>query len=213
MDGYHIAELERLLANIIRLGTVAELDEHAARVTVDVGGLVTDWLPWLTARAGATRTWSAPRPGEQVVVLSPYGDLSQAVALPAVYQDAHPAPTDSRDIERTVYPDGSSVDYDSRAGTLTVNVVGSGRVIVNCQSAAINAAREVTLNTPKTTCTGALTVQGHLTWKAGMTGVGAAAIAGNVAISGGLSNNGTDVGAGHRHGGVEQGKEKSGPPA
>ena len=87
MDGYHIAELDRLLANIIRLGTVAELDEHAARVTVDVGGLITDWLPWLTARAGATRTWSAPRPGEQVVVLSPYGDLSQAVALPAVYQD------------------------------------------------------------------------------------------------------------------------------
>ena len=52
MDGYHIAELERLLANIIRLGTVAELDEHAARVTVDVGGLITDWLPWLTAHAG-----------------------------------------------------------------------------------------------------------------------------------------------------------------
>ena len=44
-----------------------------------------------------------------------------------------------------------------------------------------------------------------------MTGSGDAAIAGNMAVSGGLSNNGTNVGASHRHSGVEQGKDTSGP--
>lgn len=211
MNAYALAEIERLLANLIRVGTVAALDAAAARVTVDVGGLTTDWLPWITGRAGETRTWSAPRPGEQVLVLAPYGDLAQAIVLPALYQDARPAPAASQDIERITYPDGSTVDYDSAQGQLTVTVAAAGRVIVNCQTATINAADSVTLATPQTICTGALTVQGPLTWLAGMTGSGDAAVAGNVAVAGGLSNNGTNVGAGHRHSGVEQGKDTSGP--
>lgn len=144
-------------------------------------------------------------------MLAPYGDLAQAVVLPALYQDARPAPAASQDIERITYPDGSTVDYDSAQGQLTVTVAAAGRVIVNCQTATINAADSVTLATPQTTCTGALTVQGPLTWLAGMTGSGDAAVAGNVAVAGGLSNNGTNVGAGHRHSGVEQGKDTSGP--
>lgn len=51
MNAYALAETERLLANLIRVGTVAALDAAAARVTVDVGGLTTDWLPWITGRA------------------------------------------------------------------------------------------------------------------------------------------------------------------
>lgn len=91
-------------------------------------------------------------------------------------------------------------------------MAAAGRVIVNCQTATINAADSVTLATPQTTCTGALTVQGLLTWQAGMIGTGDAAIAGNVAVASGLSNNGVNVGVGHRHGGVEQGDKVSGPP-
>ena len=56
-------------------------------------------------------------------------------------------------------------------------------------------------------------MQGLLTWQAGMIGTGDAAIAGNVAVAGGLSNNGTNVGACHRHSGVEQGKDTTSGPA
>lgn len=218
MDGFVLAEVERSLANLVRIGTVAELDEAQARVTVDLGGLVTDWLPWLTARAGATRTWSAPRPGEQVLVLAPFGDLAQAVVLPAIYQDAHPAPVVSRDREHVVFPDGSSVDYDSAAHVLTVTA-GGGQVIVNCDQATINtgqatinAAQAVTLNTPQTTCTGALTVEGPFAYQAGMTGAGASSIAGDLAVAGGLANKGVNVGAGHVHSGVEPGEKLTGGP-
>lgn len=211
MDAYALAETDRLLANMIRVGTVAALDVAAARVTVDIGGVTTDWLPWLTARAGDTRTWSAPRPGEQVLLLAPYGDLGQAVALPAIYRDTHPAPQKNEAVEAVHFPDGASVTYDSGGHVLTVNA-GSARVIVNCQQASINASGSVTLNTPATTCTGTLTVQGHLTYNAGMTGTGTAAIAGDLAVSGGLTNKGVSVGAGHRHTGVEPGEKMSGPP-
>lgn len=211
MNDWMFSEIDRLSANLIRVGRIAQLDEAAARVTVDLGDLVTDWLPWLTARAGATRTWSAPSPGEQVLVLSPYGDLAQAVVLPAIYQDEHPAPAATQNVEHVVFPDGSTVGYNSASHTLTVTV-GGGTVIVNCNEARINAAGSVTLDTPATTCTGALTVQGLLTYQAGMSGTGDTAIAGSLSVAGGMSNNGTDVGAGHRHSGIEPGEKTSGPP-
>lgn len=210
MDGFALAEVERTLANLVRVGTVAQLNVAEARVTVDLGGLVTDWLPWLTARAGATRTWSAPRPGEQVLVLAPFGDLAQAVVLPAIYQDAYPAPAASQAREHVVFPDGSSVDYDSAQHQLTVTA-GSGRVVVHCGQATINAG-QVTLNAAQTTCTGALTVQGPFAYQAGMTGSGSSSIAGDLAVAGGLANKGVNVGAGHVHSGVEKGEKTSGPP-
>lgn len=203
-DAWAQSETERILANMIRVGAVSQLDEASARVKVSVGGLSTDWLPWVTARAGATRTWSAPRPGEQVIVLAPYGDPAQAVVLPAIYQDAYPAPASTKDSDRTVYPDGTSVDYNSASNTLNITVAGSSKVIINCKEATINADTSVTLNTPQTTCKGKLTVEGLLTYLAGMqgsTGSGASAtITGNVAFSGGsLTHNGKNVGSTHTH--------------
>lgn len=203
-DAWAQSETERILANMIRVGAVSQLDEANARVKVSVGGLSTDWLPWVTARAGATRTWSAPRPGEQVIVLAPYGDPAQAVVLPAIYQDAYPAPASTKDSDRTVYPDGTSVDYNSASNTLNITVAGSSKVIINCKEATINADTSVTLNTPQTTCKGKLTVEGLLTYLAGMqgsTGSGASAtITGNVAFSGGsLTHNGKNVGSTHTH--------------
>ncbi len=203
-DAWAQSETERILANMIRLGSVSALDEANARVRVKVGGLTTDWLPWVTARASATRTWSAPRVGEQVVVLAPYGDPAQAVVLPAIYQDTYPAPANTKDAERVVFPDGSTVDYNSATNTLQIDVAGAAKVIVNCKEATVNAATSVTLNTPETHCTGNMTVDGLLTYKGGMngsTGSGAAAtITGNVNFVGGsLTHNSKNIGSTHTH--------------
>lgn len=229
---FALSENERLLSNLIRVGTISELDQANARVTVKIGALTTDWLPWITARAGATRTWSAPRAGEQVLVLSPYGDPAQGLVLPAIYQDAHPAPATSQDLERVTFPDGSQVTYDSAGNTLTVDVAGAGNVVVNCKHATVNAADDATINTnvaalhaststtidsPTTTVTGQLIVQGLLTYMAGLVGQGAgggagAVITGNVAFSGGsLTHGGVNVGKTHSHTEQGDGQEVSAP--
>lgn len=109
---FELADLQRRLANLIRVGVVAELDEAAARVRVKAGGITTAWLPWLTTRAGGDRSWWAPEPGEQVLLLAPSGELAQAVVMPAIYQDAHPAPADVRSVRRVEYQDGTVVEYD-----------------------------------------------------------------------------------------------------
>lgn len=208
------SETERILANMIRVGVIAELDEANARVKVKAGGLTTDWLPWVTARAGATRTWSAPRPGEQVVVMAPYGDSAQGVVLPAIYQDNHAAPASTKDAETVVFPDGTKVEYNSASNTLQIDVAGAAKVIVNCKEATVNADTKVTLNTPETYCTGNLTVQKALNVQGNGAGGAVATITGNMAITGtSLTHNGKNIGSTHTHTGVQPGSGTTGVPS
>lgn len=191
---YLDADIDRRIGAMIQVGVVAALDEAQARVQVDLDGPITTWIPWATVRAGGDRTWWAPEVGEQVIVLAPSGELSGAFVVGSLYQNAFPEPAASKDIHRTEYADGSSVEFNRATSTLTVDV-GSGNVIINCASATINAADSVTLDTPKTTCTGELTVEGLLTYSAGMKGSGgsdgAAIISGSIVQTGGVvSSNG-----------------------
>ena len=124
-ESFDLVELARRLANVVRPATVAELDLANARLrakydeTADGEAVLTAWLPWLTVRAGADRTWWAPEEGEQVVLLSPSGELPQAVALPGLYRDMFPAPSDSADLHVVEYEDGARLSYDRAAHALT----------------------------------------------------------------------------------------------
>lgn len=223
MNSYHLSEVARIAQSVVNVGVVTGLDVQNASVKVEVMGVETDWIPWVTIRAGATRTWSAPRVGEQGVVLAPFGDLGQAVFLPGLYRDLNPPPSTNQDLEVTQFPDGSTVVYDSANNKLTVNVNGSGDVEVNCkkvqintQTATVEASGSVTVDSPTSTFTGALTVQGPFSFLAGCTGSGGSggasmSISGEVAFSGGsLTHNGMNIGSTHTHGNVSTGTDSSG---
>ena len=64
------AELQRKLDNIIRFGVIAEVNHATARARVKSGDILTEFLPFITFRAGTTKTWSPPTVGEQCVMLS-----------------------------------------------------------------------------------------------------------------------------------------------
>jgi len=78
-------ETRRRLSNLIRLGTVLAVDHGRARCRVQTDSNQTDWLPWITPRAGQAIEWSAPSVGEQVIVLSAEGVLTGAVVLRGLY--------------------------------------------------------------------------------------------------------------------------------
>jgi phage baseplate assembly protein V len=113
---YRVAELERMVRNIVRKGVIVEADYPAARIRVQSGGIVTGWIPWLTTRAQGERSWWAPRVGEQVVLFSPGGDPAQALALPAIYHDGASAPQADPDVHYIEYPDGAFWMHDMRGG-------------------------------------------------------------------------------------------------
>lgn len=216
-------DLDRRVGNLLRIGTVAELDEAAARVRVASGGLLTDWLPWLTHRAGEDRTWHAPEVGEQVLILAPGGELDRGVVLPAIYQDAYPPPAAVKTRHRTEYKDGGFIEYDRGAHHYRLDVPAGGNIVLHIgastltltDSGATLETPALLVDSPQSTFTGQVLVKGKLTYQGGMAGSGgsgaAAQIAGSVAVTGGdFAADGYTL-KGHKHTGVDAGNSTSGP--
>lgn len=173
------AHLSRLIENLIRIGTIAEVDHASALCRVVTGGIVTGWLPWFAHRAGDTRTWNPPTPGEQVMVFSPSGEIAGGIVFTGIYSAASPAPSNTPDEHATAYPDGARITYNHATGALTA---------IGIQTATVQAAVSITLDTPRTHVTGELEVDGLLTYKSGMQGTGgagaSAVIDGSVTVTG-----------------------------
>ena len=131
----NVAELSRLLENLIRLGTIVEVNGTRARV--QSGKLKTQWLHWQTSRAGEAVTWWQPSIGEQVVLLSPGGDMAAAVILPSIYSDKHPSPTTNPKLHATRYPDGAQTSYDSESHTLDIVLPAGGTIHIHANGGNI----------------------------------------------------------------------------
>ncbi|MBC6685934.1 phage baseplate assembly protein V [Wolbachia pipientis] len=120
---FAISELNRKLANVIRIGIVKEIDCEKAKVRVKIGDIVTDYLPWITSKAGKDRDWSPPDIDEQVVVFSPLGELSLGVVLAGIYQEKYPAPENKKEINSVKFQDGAKFTYDKEKHHLEIEVV------------------------------------------------------------------------------------------
>ena len=206
---YALAQMDRILANLIKIGRVDSVDLAAGTATVNFDGELVSGLEWSKSRAGADRSWNGGyTKGEQVLVLSPSGDLSQGVIAFAISQDAFPNVGDSENPKR-VFADGTTIEYDKSSHTLFVDAsASSGHIVIRCNTAQIQAESTITMDAPNTVCTGNLTVAKSLSM--GGSG-GTATLKGNVAMSGGtLTHDGKNIGESHKHSGVQTGSGNSG---
>ncbi|MDU8925608.1 phage baseplate assembly protein V [Pasteurellaceae bacterium LIM206] len=128
------AELNRRIENIIRFGTIAEVDLVNARAKVNSGGIRTDWLPWLAYRAGTTKTWSPPTEGEQCIILAASGELTTAVILSGLYTQN--SPSRSADEHLIEFADGATLRYNQASGTLYYT--GMQSFVIDCPQITIN---------------------------------------------------------------------------
>lgn len=228
MAGMDANEIRRLIINLIRKGSVMDVDLNSkpptCRVSVgdpddpDGEGLQTNWLPFFAPRAGLTREWNPPTKGEQVVLFCPMGDPAQGTVLCGLFSDDAPAPSTSPNKHMRAYPDGATVEYDHASHSLkadlpagaTVLIVAPGSVNVQTQTATVKAD-DVTLDAKQTTVTGNMLVKGAFVFESGMSGKAgasggpAAIIAGTVAVSDDVIAGGKS-GAHHSH--MEQGDGK-----
>lgn len=183
-----VTELERRLANMIRIGSIGSLSGQTA--TVEIGDITTAALPWLTQRAGDDRSSWTPSSGEQVVVFSINGDLAQGVILPALYSDAAPAPDDSPTVRRTTYKDGATIAYDTASSALTATLPGTadittkGDVTVSTQGGLkASAVGDVDISSGATAKISAANIQ----LVASQGGAGAASMSGSFTLTGDLA--------------------------
>lgn len=158
----NIQELARALRNMIRTGIIVETDLNAGRCRVQTGGMCTDWLQWLTHRAGRSRTWWAPSVGEQVLILAVGGELDTAFVLPGIYSGDNPAPSASADALHIRFPDGAVIEYEpetsalTASGIKTASVTASDSVTATVPVVMVKASTRVTLDTPEVVCTNRL---------------------------------------------------------
>lgn len=205
-----LTEIMRLITNLIRTGIVSEVDKVNWLCRVKTGDLETNWINWLTLRAGNTRTWWKPSVGEQVVLLSLGGNLETAFALPAIYSEAFPPPDYSEDGTTTVFKDGGWFQYEPETGQLLIRniksvlIEASDKIELNTAHFVVNAD-QTRLNSP-TVITGDTAIHGGTELNGG------AKISGDVTQGGGkMSSNGVVVDD-HDHGGVQRGGSRTDGP-
>lgn len=193
-----------MLRNMIRTGIIVETDLDTGRCRVQTGGIYTDWLPWLTQRAGRSRTWWAPSIGEQVLLMAVGGELDTAFVLPGIFSDDHPAPSASADAWHVVFPDGAVMEYEPKNSALTVSgiktadVTASGSLTATVPEVLIRASTRITLDTPEVICTNKLTTATLEVQQGGK-------LQGNIDhTSGAFTSNGVQV-DNHNHGSVQSG--------
>ncbi|PBI79745.1 baseplate assembly protein [Rahnella victoriana] len=206
-----LSELSRAVRDIIRIGVVAEVNTTLGVCRVQTGELLTDWLHWLTPRAGSARTWWAPSVGEQVLLLSLGGELDTGFVLPGIYSDEFPAPSALPQAYHVSFPDGAVLEYEPESGALTVSGIQTAEISAatsinaTAPNVTVTASTKITLDTPEVVCTNKLTT-GSLEVKKG------GAMKGNIAHSGGaFTSNGVQVDT-HTHGGVQTGGANTGKP-
>jgi phage baseplate assembly protein V len=199
-----LSEMFRLIRNLIRIGVVIDVDIDEGRCRIQTGGNTTDWLNWLTCRAGRSRTWWAPSIGEQVLVLALGGELDTAFVLPGIYSDDNPPPSTSADAFHISFPDGAIIEYEPETGALTVtgiktaDVTAAESVIVTVPVVTVNASEKITLNTPEVVCTHKLTTGMLEVQKGGE-------MKGNISHSGGTFKSNNVQIDNHGHGGIQRG--------
>lgn len=171
---------------LIRLGAIASVDLAAARCTVEISdGVESGPLKWIEPRMGATRVWSPPTIGEQVLLICPAGEIGAGIVLRGIVSDAFPAP-DNRAIDLIKFSDGAVISYDAAAHALSVTLPAGGTVELVADGG--------------TSITGDIAITGNVDVTGTVT-------ASDDVVGGGISLNS------HIHGGVQSGGSNTSTPS
>lgn len=121
-------DLQRRLANIVRRGVIHSIRHgNIPKCRVDLGDIVTAWLPLCQGFAGTNRADSNPcAVGDAVTVLSEAGELNNGRVFPGWNTGALPVPEGSDTEHITRYSDGTEIRYNRAAHALTITLVEGG---------------------------------------------------------------------------------------
>lgn len=206
------ADINRRLENLIRFGTIKTVNpsKPIPLVTVDLDDIVTPEIRFFNARSGNDSTWDPPSEDEEVIVISPCGEIGPtSVVFYGLYNNDHPAPSDDLNKKIRVFADGCVIAYDVAAHQLSAILPSGGKAIVTADGG-------ITVN-GDTTINGNLQVNGSIAMTGNNTVGGSQLVQGSSHSTGAFSTE-ADVKAGdislksHKTSGVQPGEGESGEP-
>lgn len=183
------AELARRLDNLIRYGVIEETDFTTdpvqPRVRVRTGEILTTWIPIATNRAHADAEHDPVQKGEQVIILSPSGELAQGVVAGKLFSTDFPSPDNNPANRRRKYRDGAVIEYNSETHHLNATLPAGGTLNVRAE--------------------GGITFIGDITHIGNLNQTGEQNVSGDV-VAGGISQ------INHLHGDVSSGSSTTSKP-
>lgn len=143
-ENFTFSELVRRVSNLIRIGRIQEILDDKVRVRIDK--ILTPWL-CIFSTASSTKTWIPIEIGEQVAVLSPFGNLDQGVVLRSIYYNNFLSEKDKENVlftsEKDVRARGKNLEISFLNGIEIKNgdaviSLKNGAISLKCGDAMIN---------------------------------------------------------------------------
>ncbi len=130
-----IQDLIRRVDNILRPGTISAIDLERGLVRVRLSPtLESAWLGTFEKWAGDPRSWTPPKLGEQVLVLSPGGELKAGYALRGINSTKFPKPSKEGGKHITAFDDGLELSYDAASNSLLISRPEGLKIILKATS-------------------------------------------------------------------------------
>lgn len=122
MTAQILSEQQRRLHNIATIGTVFDVNPDDQTMRLDVGDNQTDWLPIPALAAGQVRVWRCPSVGEQFLLVSPSGELANAIPVLSLYSNQHPSPSNDPNEIRVRFNDSDFLSIKNQDSQLTLKI-------------------------------------------------------------------------------------------
>ncbi|AXH14372.1 baseplate assembly protein [Malaciobacter mytili LMG 24559] len=175
-----LSELKRRLENIVQIGSVHEAKiiegHHLARVVLDDDGInkrVSPFLPIKSLANSFGKAFFPVRSGEQVIVISPFGNINGGFIIRSIFHNKCKVPTGANEHTTVIeFEDGTKMFYDSKASKLEVDAVKT--INIYCVDVNVEASKQAYVKAPntiiesKTLVKGTLTVEGLTSLLGGM---------------------------------------------
>ncbi len=130
---------------ILRLGTIEQIDNKNRRVKIRSAELLSGWVPWIGRIGHNYKAWTPPKKGTQVLTASPSGDFSQAIIVQVIYTENLNSPSTDEDVDIIEFNDGTVIKKDSHSITIDTPCALS----INCDGTMnLSAGGVMTLTAP-----------------------------------------------------------------
>lgn len=142
------ADINRRLENLIRFGKIKTVNPSnpIPLVTVDLDDIITPEIRFFNARSGNDSTWDPPSLEEEVMVISPCGEIGPtSVVFYGLYNNEHPASSDDLNKKIRVFADGCIIAYDIAEHHLSAILPSGGKAIVTADG-GITVNGDTTIN-------------------------------------------------------------------
>ena len=144
------ADNNRRLENIVRFGTIKTINpsKPIPRVIVNLGDIDTPEIRCLNIRSGSDSTWDMPSENEEVVVISPCGDIGPtSFVMFGFYNDENPAPSDDLNKKIRMFADGCVIAYDIKSHELSAFLPAGGKANIVADvtvTGALHVTKDIT---------------------------------------------------------------------